>query len=40
MATIELREGDEIDLETVRQLTREAVALNERYGDPRDAARK
>jgi hypothetical protein len=40
MATVELREGDEIELKTVRQLTREAVALNESYGDPRDAARK
>jgi len=39
MATIELRGGDGIGLETVRQLTPEAAALNERHGDPRDAAR-
>lgn len=34
MATLELREGDTIDGDTVRRLTREAVALNAAHGDP------
>jgi len=34
MAAVELREGMAIDPDTVRRLTREAVALNERVGDP------
>jgi hypothetical protein len=34
MATLELREGDTIAPATVRRLAREAVALNERLGDP------
>jgi hypothetical protein len=38
MATAELREGDSIAPETVRRLTAEAVALNERSGDPTRAA--
>jgi hypothetical protein len=38
MATLELREGDAITAAVVRRLTREAVALNRRFGDPRKAA--
>lgn len=34
MATLELREGTAIDADTVRRLTREAVALNAADGDP------
>src|SRR5436190_17547387 len=34
MATIELREGDAIAAATVRRLAKEAVALNEKLGDP------
>ena len=34
MATIELREGDEVPPATVRRLTKEAVKLNETEGDP------
>ena len=34
MATIELREGDEVSPATVRRLTKEAVKLNETEGDP------
>ena len=34
MATIELREGDEVPPATVRRLTRAAVKLNETEGDP------
>jgi hypothetical protein len=36
MATLELREGDEVPAGTVRRLTREAVALNRKLGDPTD----
>lgn len=36
MATLELREGMEIDPETVRRLTEEAVALDRELGDPRN----
>jgi hypothetical protein len=39
MATLELREGDTISPAMVRRLTREAVALNRRLGDPTSAAR-
>ncbi len=39
MATLELREGMTIGPATVRRLTREAVALDRKHGDPRDAAR-
>ena len=41
MATLELREGMAIAPSTVARLVREAVALNERLGDPTrvDAAR-
>ena len=38
MATLELREGMTIGTVTVRRLTREAVVLNGKHGDPRDAA--
>lgn len=34
MATVELREGDEIAPETVRRLVAEAVALDRLHGDP------
>ena len=40
MATLELREGTTVDAATVRRLTQEAVALNERLGDPRLAAKR
>ena len=39
MATLELREGMSIESAVVRRLTREAVALNERLGDPTLAAK-
>jgi hypothetical protein len=39
MATIELREGDTIKPAIANQLAREAIALNKKLGDPRDAAR-
>ena len=38
MATVELRDGETIEPTTVRQLTAEAVKLNEQLGDPRHAA--
>lgn len=40
MATVELRDGDAIDAKVVKTLVREAVALNERYGNPTDAAKR
>jgi hypothetical protein len=40
MATLELREGAAVDLETVHRLTRDAVALNETRGDPTRAAKR
>jgi hypothetical protein len=39
MATIELREGMSIADTTARKLTREAVALNMKLGNPTDAAK-
>ena len=39
MATLELREGMTVEPATVRRLTREAVALDRKLGDPRHAAR-
>ncbi len=39
MATLELREGDSLKAAIARKLAQEAVALNERLGDPRDAAK-
>jgi|SRR5687767_486416 hypothetical protein len=38
MATLELREGMTIGPAIVRRLTREAVALDRKHGDPRNAA--
>lgn len=38
MATLELREGMTVEPTTVHRLTREAVALNQQLGDPREAA--
>jgi hypothetical protein len=40
MATLELREGTAVDSATVRRLTREAVALNKKLGDPTLAAKR
>jgi hypothetical protein len=40
MATLELREGMTVDSATVRRLTQEAVALNEKLGDPTLAAKR
>lgn len=34
MATVELREGDALDAKVVRKLVREAVKLNQQFGDP------
>jgi hypothetical protein len=39
MATMELRDGMTIKPATVRRLTKEAVALNQRLGDPTLAAK-
>ena len=39
MATLELREGDTIASNVVRRLVREAIALNQRLGDPTDIAK-
>src|SRR5689334_5734615 len=39
LATMELREGMGVDDATLRRLTREAVALNKKLGDPQDAAK-
>ena len=39
MATLELREGMTVKPATVRRLTREAVALDRKLGDPTHAAR-
>jgi hypothetical protein len=39
MATLELRAGDTIDEDTIRKLTRKAVALNKKLGDPTLAAK-
>ena len=40
MATLELRKGMTVVSSTVRRLTREAVGLNEKFGDPRLAAKR
>jgi hypothetical protein len=40
MATLELHEGDMIDPKTVRRLVVQAVALNQKVGDPTAAAKK
>jgi hypothetical protein len=39
MATLELREGENVKPATVKRLTREAVALNKKLGDPTHAAK-
>jgi hypothetical protein len=40
MATLELLKGDTIDAKTIRELTRTAVALNKKLGDPTQAAKR
>src|ERR1041384_4330212 len=40
MATLELRQGDTIEAKTIRELTRKAVALNKKLGDPTLAAKR
>ena len=40
MATLELREGDKIEPGIVRQLAREAAALNRSFGDPTEIAKR
>jgi hypothetical protein len=40
MASLELREGDAIAAETARKLTRKAVVLNKKLGDPTLAAKR
>ena len=39
MATLELREGMTVKPATVRRLVREAISLDRKLGDPRNAAR-
>lgn len=39
MATLELREGDTIPPKIVRKLIREAVALNQKLGDPTEVTK-
>jgi len=39
MATLTIYEGDNVDFSKAEQLTKEAVALNQRPGDPRDDAK-
>jgi hypothetical protein len=40
MATLERREGMTVDPAVARRLTREAVALNRKLGDPTRAAKR
>ena len=40
MATLELRDGDTISAKTIRDLTRKAIALNKKLGDPTLAAKR
>ena len=40
MAALELREEDSIDEKTIQELTRTAVALNKKLGDPTLAAKR
>jgi hypothetical protein len=40
MATLDLRESDQVDRRTVRRLVVEAVALNKKLGDPTALAKK
>jgi hypothetical protein len=39
MATLELREGMTVKPSTIRRLVREAIALDRKLGDPRNAAK-
>jgi hypothetical protein len=39
MATLELKQGDRITATTVRRLTKQAVALNHKLGNPQDAVK-
>ena len=39
MATLTLGEGDTVPAATIARVVKEAVALNRRLGDPRDAAK-
>lgn len=38
MATIHIREGDRVTAAIVRRLVKDAIALNEKLGNPQDAA--
>ena len=40
MATLELREGDIVGPKVIRKLAREAVALNQEFGDPTGVTKK
>jgi len=40
MATLDLREGDLLDSKVLRKLARDAVALNQEFGDPTVLAKK
>jgi hypothetical protein len=40
MATLEFREGDTIETKTIQELTRKAVVLNKKLGDPTLAAKR
>jgi hypothetical protein len=40
MATLDLRESDQVDRRTVRRLVVKAVALNKKLGDPTALAKK
>ena len=40
MATVELREGDLLHSKVVRKLARDAVALNQEFGDPTVLSKK
>ena len=40
MATLELRDGDDITAVVARRLVKHAVALNKKWGDPRLAAKR
>ena len=40
MATAELREGDTMDEKTIQELTKTALALNKKLGDPTLAAKR
>jgi hypothetical protein len=40
MATLELRDGDSVDLKIARRLVKEAIALNRKLGNPTAAAKR